>query len=350
MTSSDDFDHLILCGDIGGTNTTLALIGAQQGEFRLLHQARFRSGQLSGVVEPLRETLSQIETQLPGLKPDRCCLGSAGAVHDNVCSPTNIPWKVNGHEIEREFNIPTRIINDFVAISYSLPLMDVRNSDKITPLPHPGGLLPERHGSLSAAVGAGTGLGVGFAVNAAGHCHACPTEGGHTGFAAWDEETYQLKQYVDDRIDQMVEIEHVCSGKGIVNLFGFFRDIRGVAIQGLLKEIDDADDTAKPALISQHADDDSVCHDILRLFVKIYGNVAGNIATLLVPTQGMFLAGGIANKNANLFTEEDWFTHHFLANRNPVIQEMLSRVPVYIVNDYSCSLYGAANAAVSLMQ
>ena len=69
MNSPSDFKHLILSGDIGGTNTTLALIGANGDGFHLLHRAAFKSGMLTGPIEPLRETLAQIDEQLPGLKP-----------------------------------------------------------------------------------------------------------------------------------------------------------------------------------------------------------------------------------------------------------------------------------------
>ena len=40
---------------------------------------------------------------------------------------------------------------------------------------------------------------------------------------------------------------------------------------------------------------------------------------------------------------------NFERNYNPILRPLLKKIPVYIVRDYSISLYGAANAAVTLM-
>ena len=38
----------------------------------------------------------------------------------------------------------------------------------------------------------------------------------------------------------------------------------------------------------------------------------------------------------------------FEQNYNPNIRPLLSKIPVYVIKDYSISLYGAANACVQL--
>jgi glucokinase len=40
----------------------------------------------------------------------------------------------------------------------------------------------------------------------------------------------------------------------------------------------------------------------------------------------------------------------FADNYREGIQQLLAKIPVYIVKDYSISLYGTANAAVTLMK
>ena len=40
---------------------------------------------------------------------------------------------------------------------------------------------------------------------------------------------------------------------------------------------------------------------------------------------------------------------NFEVNYNPNIRPLLKKFPVYIIKDYSISLYGAANAGVTLL-
>jgi glucokinase len=87
----------------------------------------------------------------------------------------------------------------------------------------------------------------------------------------------------------------------------------------------------------------------MKLFVNMYGSFAGSLAVVFMPFGGVYLAGGIATKNEWLFLENNLFMKNFERNYNPNIRPLLKKIPVYIVRDYSISLYGAANAAVTLM-
>jgi len=65
---------------------------------------------------------------------------------------------------------------------------------------------------------------------------------------------------------------------------------------------------------------------------------------------GMYLAGGIVTKNEKYFTDDNLFMKYFEMNYNPNIRPLLKKIPVYIIKDYSISLYGAANAGFSLIK
>ncbi|MFZ0035559.1 MAG: glucokinase, partial [Sedimentisphaerales bacterium] len=108
-------------------------------------------------------------------------------------------------------------------------------------------------------------------------------------------------------------------------------------------------DEDKPALISKNAKDNKTCRDIMSLFVKMYGRFAGGLAIIFLALGGVYLAGGIVTKNEWLFSEDNLFMKNFETNYNPNIRPLLKKIPVYIIKDYSISLYGAANAAVTLM-
>ncbi|OHD12961.1 MAG: hypothetical protein A2Z96_00850 [Spirochaetes bacterium GWB1_48_6] len=70
---------------------------------------------------------------------------------------------------------------------------------------------------------------------------------------------------------------------------------------------------------------------------------------MLLPFGGLYLAGGIVGKNLEFFTENHLFINTFEEHCNPNIRKLLKEIPVFVINDYSISLLGAANAALSLI-
>lgn len=347
-STETDFSRLVLAGDIGGTNSNLALLGERDGHFTLLLECVFPSQEITGLVGPLRQTLAKAREKLEGAAIARCCISGAGPVDRNYCKLSNASWDIDGAEIEKAIGIPTLVINDFLAISYGVPLLDVKDTAQITPLTHTDGSLPAPSGGVSLVIGAGTGLGVGFIVTCGDNMIAFPSEGGHASFADFDAETAELKEYLTRNTNYASEVEMLVSGHGIANIFNYFRDVRKVTLNGILKDIDRAATTDKPALIGSHAENNPVCRDVLRLFIKIYGRVAADYATVLLPTRGIYLAGGIVEKNERYFSDGKQFMYYFEQNFRPNIQEILKDFPVYIIREYSISLYGAANAAILL--
>lgn len=347
-STETDFQQYLLAGDIGGTNSNLAVVGERDGKFTLLVECVFPSPEINGLVEPLRQTLAEAGKRLSNLKIARCCISGAGPVSNNYCKLTNLSWDIDGAEITAAIDIDTLVINDFLAISYGVPLLDVNNPEQITQLSHSDGSLSDPSGDVSLVIGAGTGLGVGFVINHGGKMVAYPSEGGHASFANFDAETSELKHYVTRDTNYASEVEMLCSGRGLANIFKFYRDIRKVTLTGILKEIDDAPDADKPAMIGAHAANNPVCRDVLRLFIKVYGRITADFATVLLPSNGIYLAGGIVEKNEQHFIDGKQFMYYFEQNFRPNIQEVLKKFPVYIIREYSISLYGAANAAVLL--
>ncbi|GHB99521.1 glucokinase [Cerasicoccus arenae] len=342
------FTRFLLAGDIGGTNSNLALVGENDGHFTLLIECVFPSPEIKGLIEPIRQTLAEAGKRLDGIKIERCCISGAGPVENNYCKLSNLSWNIDGKEIAAAIGIPTIVINDFLAISYGVPLLDVNDPSKITQLPHSDGSLSKPSGDVSLIIGAGTGLGVGFVINHGGKMVAYPSEGGHASFANFDAETSELKHYVTRNTNFASEIELLVSGRGLANIFNFYRDVRKVTLTGILKDIDAAPDSDKPAMIGAHADNNPVCRDVLRMFIKVYGRITADFATVLLPSNGIYLAGGIVEKNDSFFADGKQFMYYFEQNFRPNIQEILKKFPVYIIREYSISLYGAANAAVLL--
>jgi len=349
---SEDFDQetLILAGDVGGTNTNLAVVGKKDGKYTIIVECVFKSSEVTDLVGPVEQTLQTALDKSDKLKPTLCCISAAGPVADNVCVLTNCNWNVDGAAIEAKTGLKTLVINDFLAIGYGIPTLDVTNPEQITQLKNTDGDAPAQSGTTKAVVGAGTGLGVGFLTEANGVYTACPSEGGHSGFAPFDEDTNELTAWLTGKLGIAPGTEPFVSGQGISNIFNFFSEVKGMATDDVCKEIAASDDADKPAMIAKNAADNAVCKQVMELFVKMYGKFAGSMSLIFMCAGGMYLAGGIVTKNEKYFVENNLFMKYFEMNYKPNIAPLLKKTPVYIIKDYSISLYGAANAGVTLIK
>ena len=79
--------------------------------------------------------------------------------------------------------------------------------------------------------------------------------------------------------------------------------------------------------------------DTYLLFTKLYAKCAKNLALDTISVGGIYVAGGIAAKNIEMFKQpifvETFTKSHFHS-------ELLKDIPVYVITDYKISLYGAA--------
>ncbi|MBN1685063.1 MAG: glucokinase [Spirochaetales bacterium] len=347
IDAGKSWDDYILSGDIGGTNTNIALVGRTGRTYRIILKIRFESTQIVEFAPIIRTTLDVIKEKNTAFLPSKCCLCAAGPIRENRSSPTNLIWHIDGNALAREFSFPVIVINDFQAICLALPLLDTDDRTVLLPVPHTDGLTPAPTGETKAVAGAGTGLGVGLLTKPEGKYISLPSEGGHTDFAPFDEETEELCKYVARRYDAPPGAELFLSGRGMTEIFKFYRDRKKIKLDGVLETISGAKEEDIPPLISRYAGESIECRNMMKLFFRIFGNFASRVSLFFLPHAGMFLAGGIIIRHANLVLEDDTFMQVYENNYNGKIREVLKHIPVYILKDYSISLLGAAHAAVS---
>jgi glucokinase len=345
FSTNTDYNTLILAGDIGGTNTNLALVGEKNGHFQILLECVFKTQDINDFEDPFNATLKEFESRFPGQKPVKCCISGAGPVENNYCSLTNADWDIDGTAIKNKTGIDCIVINDFTALSYGLPLLDTENSDQITKLPRPDGSFAKSDGDTRLIIGAGTGLGVGFITSCNGKPIVFPSEGGHGDYAPHDKDSYLLADYLYTKYGEHPDIEKVVSGQGIVNIFNFFRDVKKINMSGILSEIDQAPASMKPRLLSKNCNTNMQCLEILNFFISCYARLASSLAATILPKGGLYLAGGIVSKDEPLYLKNHHFMNSFCYNIIPGIHELILDIPVYIIRDYSTSIFGAANAA-----
>ena len=339
------FDTITLSCDVGGTNISVGAVGRVGRHFELLGQRRFATKEQSGLQEPLQQAIESFSELSEGF--DYCCISGAGPVYGNRCHLSNVPWEIDGDELTRRLSLPTKIINDFAAISYGVPLLNVEDPQQITPLPHPEGgiaLRSEDQRRLYAVLGAGTGLGVGYLVGGEGYLEAFPSEGGHVLFGPFDELSREFHDFLTRTRGDLLGSELFVSGQGIANAVEFFRATDRLTPEAA-RVLDKVPSNTLPAKVAELSEEDESCAEVMRLFVRMYAKVAANVTLTFLPTQGLYLAGGIASKNQHWLLEEHRFIRAFEAVYKDSLVDTLKNTPVYIVNDYAISLYGAAHAA-----
>lgn len=331
-----------LSADLGGTNSRVALIEREGGTFTPLFIERHKSREIRDLPGVFRKAFILAERE--DKTPAALAISAAGPVRDNRCTMTNLPWVIDGGSLTEQLKIPCRVMNDFSALGYALPTLDLEDPSKVLPLPQPGGVLPKPSGSVWGLVGAGTGLGTGFVVQKDKRVISLSSEGGHTDFPVFDEETWQLQQYLSKKIGFNPEVERVVSGSGIASIYDFYRGKGVIEDSENTRRVDSKSENEKPEEISRIAKEDPSFAPIFHLFVRCYARFAANLALIGLCSRGIFLAGGIAAKNEIFFLSDFLFVESFVFSKNPVLRNILFNTPVYLLKDYDLSLIGAVKA------
>ena len=88
---------MILAGDIGGTNTRLALVEMAGDRLKLAVEATYPSRGHGSLEAVLRRFVSEQPHPV-----GRACFGVAGPVRHGRCETTNLPWVVDARHLSRE--------------------------------------------------------------------------------------------------------------------------------------------------------------------------------------------------------------------------------------------------------
>ena len=102
---SSDFKHdrIILAGDIGGTNTTLAVVGQKKSKFTVILKCAYKSQQIDGVIDPIKEVIATARQKSSALKIDLCCISAAGPVGlATFCAVMSRPLKTSTRPTEEK--------------------------------------------------------------------------------------------------------------------------------------------------------------------------------------------------------------------------------------------------------
>ncbi|HKA36420.1 MAG TPA: glucokinase [Thermoanaerobaculia bacterium] len=320
----------VLAGDIGGTKTAVALVEFSGKRASIEKLSVYPSAGHASLEEILGEYL-----RTAGPAPAAAGFGVAGAVIQGRAQITKLPWVVDERAVSRATGIGrVRVINDFVAAAYGIPYVGPRRLKVL----QPG--RAERGGPV-CLIGAGTGLGEAGLIEHQGRRIAIASEGGHTDFGPRNPVEDGLVRFVRKKFGRVTD-DRLLSGEGLTLIYDFLRASKIAKESASVARAFEGTDRA--AVISRHGlgGRDRLTREALRLFVSIYGSVAGNLALQYRATGGVFLGGGIAPKILRAL-EGPLFLESF--RDKPPYEDLLARIPVRVVLDPHLPIFGAAAAA-----
>jgi len=318
---------MILAGDVGGTNTRLALFHPDKKLFTPVEVEVFPSQRYESLAAVVQEFLKTREKTIA-----YACFGVAGPVINGRCETPNLAWVIDGSELSGRFDLKrVEVINDLEANAYGISLL---KPDDFSVLnrgePYPGG--------QGALISAGTGLGEAGLYWKGDHYEPFPSEGGHASFAPRNKVEIELLLYLMHQFDH-VSFERVLSGPGLNNIYRFLRDTGKGEESADIAEALSKEDPAAVISKAAHEGTCELCERALDLFAAIYGAEAGNLALKFMAVGGLYIGGGIAPKIIQKLGEGT-FMKAFTAKGR--MQPLLEPVPVRVILNENTALLGAA--------
>ncbi|MFZ5655416.1 MAG: glucokinase [Pseudomonadota bacterium] len=308
-----------LLGDIGGTNTRLAL-GAGGRCFEVAH---FANTGAAGPDELIERYLRERGLAAAGLE---LWLAVAAPVRGATVELTNLAWRISAPELEARFGFRrVRLINDFAAVALALGALDAADC-----LPLGGG--PGAADAPRLVLGPGTGLGAALWIPAAGRDCVLATEAGHATLAAGDEREAAVIAAARRRHGH-VSAERLLSGPGLGELYRALAEVEG---QG--------GEPPPPAAVAARAlaGSDPLAVAVLELFFSLLGGFAGNLALSTGARGGVFLAGGILPRLREPLAASA-FRARFVAKGR--FAGYLEEIPLALILHPDPGLLGLASAA-----
>lgn len=258
---------LSLVADIGGTNTRVAL--AQGPTVRVESVRRYRNAEFDGIGSVIAQYLGESEqnpTWITGV-----CVAMAGPVHDGVGTLTNLDWRIDKAVLAEVLSADrVAVLNDLQAQGHAIG--NIASADLDVVLPQPD--VPETAAKL--VIGLGTGFNACPVFDTSAGRFVPPSEAGHVSLPTSIAELHPLLNKLMDS-GGYPSVEEVLSGRGVSHLHA--------ALHG--EVIDPAE------ILSRIGVGEALACDTGALFVKVLGDVAGNLVLSHLPFGGVFLVGGV---------------------------------------------------------
>jgi len=328
--------EIVLGADIGGTNSNFGISALTNSNVILLMSIHYKTKEVSSFPPIIQDVLDEVNKQY-GYQIRRGCFAGAGIVSEeqDFVKLTNVPLHLDAKNIVNDTDLETAvIINDFIAVGYGIDHIDSNKLVKINNN-HP------RNYSNRAIIGAGTGLGkaiLGWDYYLEKYI-PISSEGGHADFPVFTQKEFDLRTYIQSTMEKKCPVswEDVLSGQGIVRIYSFLKTLNDYKQTEFENEINKSG--LHPDVIFSYANKDKASGDTYHWYSRFYARCAKDFALDTLALGGVYIAGGIAEKNIDLFRLPQFMQEFTNCGKQ---QEALKTIPIWIITDYNVSLYGAA--------
>lgn len=315
-----------IAGDIGGTTCRLAWV---TGEAEDVQHRRFEREYPSAAFATADDLVRQFiaDAHVP-VSPDGLLLALPGPMQAQHVALTNLDWVLDAADMRASLGISkVRFINDFQAAAAGVAMLGATDVVALNPQPpEPGG--------VRAITGAGTGLGLAFMLNdGSGRYRHYPSEGGHADFAPADARQARLLEQLRANHGH-VSWERVTSGLAMDALYRFCCTEHNVAPPDA--PVDGA------GLVMRAEAGDPAALAALDLFIDLYGAWVGNVALMLQPRGGLYVAGGIA-----IHLQARMESPRFMAAATDKgrMRSVVERTPIFLITHSRLGVLGAIATA-----
>ena len=308
---------IVLTGDIGGTNARFVQFkdGVYQADtFRVIPVIDHRD--LGDIVDEYLQSVGN-----PDLDQASFSFASTHEYQDNM-ELTNSELSLSVSSILKRFALKRcRVVNDFTAAAVGIMSLP---ADCLTEINT--GITDAR--GPRAVIGPGTGLGVSGLVYAGSYWHPLQSQGGHVSMGAHTERELAVYQLLLKKYSH-VSAERYLSGIGTVEVYRALCELeKSPAVFEKAAEI-------SAAGISGQC---PVCSEVMEMFCKWLGVIAGDLAVTLGSTGGIYIAGGIVPRLGQYFLASKF--KYWLHNKGR-FSEFVQDMPVWLVNGGEPALYGS---------
>ena len=351
----------VLIGDIGGTNVRLSImkiskdVNTPQVEVNKEKLPTQKYPTLEAAIEEYLSKYKDTENY-----PHFAVIGVPGPVQNNeILGLANIPhWpKASGEEFAKKFNMKKFVfLNDFTCNAYGVQTNLKLGEDYVVIND-----VPAQKDGVKGIIGPGSGLGMSFLIKEPTNEYYTigSSEGGHADYCGKNKKHYELAEFTKKLLGQdLLSIERLNSGQGLIPMYKFLlsteKDVKrdeelGKKIDALtdLKKVVEVDKLNIELVSKGLKDECPLCKKVLELFVEVFGEVSGNFSLTCLPTNGLYLVGGLSIALEKLITSTKIFMEHFVNKDNFAF--LLKTFPVYLVKNGDIGVLGAAECGRRLV-
>jgi glucokinase len=307
----------ILAADIGATNSRFAYFRTDLETTLSMVDAHWLS---TTKAESFAQLLTQLQSSDFSFAVEEADIGViavAGPVERGAYSaPPYIAWDIDldrkeiSNRLQRVF-----LINDFVAQAYACRSPVGKTARSILP----GEAVAD---GTVGVLGAGTALGKAILVPlSSGAFMALPSEGGHGYFPFLSDREFAFQEFYREKSGQNhITGNLVVSGRGLRYLHWFLTGEKATPEEVTTRWLTPASET-------------------LAWAAKFYGRACRDFSLEVLARGGLYIAGGVAARTPGILTHAN-FRKEFLDS--PTMGYILSRMPVFLMDNQDSGLWGAA--------